>query len=143
MLSLPFSLVGGVWLFYIFGFNTSVAVYVGFIALAGLAAETGVVMLVYLNEAVARYNKEARLNSEDDLKAAVKEGAVERVRPKLMTVSTTMLALLPALFSTGTGSEVMQRIAAPMVGGLISSTLLTLIVIPLLYFLVMRKQLHL
>lgn len=142
MLSLPFSLVGGVWLFYIFGFNTSVAVYVGFIALAGLAAETGVVMLVYLNEAVARYRKETRLNSEDDLKRAIKEGAVERVRPKLMTVTTTMLALLPALFSTGTGSEVMQRIAAPMVGGLISSTLLTLIIIPLLYFLIMKKRLY-
>jgi Cu(I)/Ag(I) efflux system membrane protein CusA/SilA len=143
MLSLPFSLVGGVWLFYIFGFNTSVAVWVGFIALAGLAAETGVVMLVYLNEAVARYKKEAKLNSEDDLMVAIKEGAVERVRPKLMTVSTTMLALLPALLGTGTGSEVMQRIAAPMVGGLISSTLLTLIIIPLLYLLAMKKQLHL
>ncbi|MGB2696687.1 MAG: CusA/CzcA family heavy metal efflux RND transporter [Candidatus Zixiibacteriota bacterium] len=143
MLSLPFSLVGGVWLFYIFGFNISVAVYVGFIALAGLAAETGVVMLVYLNEAVARYKREARLKTEDDLMAAIKEGAVERVRPKLMTVSTTMLALLPALLGTGTGSEVMQRIAAPMVGGLISSTLLTLIIIPLLYLLAMKKQLHL
>jgi len=136
MLSLPFSLVGGIWLFYIFGFNTSVAVYVGFIALAGLAAETGVVMLVYLNEAVNRYSREERLNSEDDLKAAIKEGAVERVRPKLMTVGTTMLALLPALFSTGTGSEVMQRIAAPMVGGLISSTFLTLIIIPAIYAIV-------
>jgi Cu(I)/Ag(I) efflux system membrane protein CusA/SilA len=143
MLSLPFSLVGGVWLFYIFGFNTSVAVYVGFIALAGLAAETGVVMLVYLNQALAYYKKEAKLNSEDDLIAAIKEGAVERVRPKLMTVSTTMLALIPALFGTGTGSEVMQRIAAPMVGGLISSTLLTLIIIPLLYLLAMKKQLRL
>jgi len=142
MLSLPFSLVGGVWLFYIFGFNTSVAVYVGFIALAGLAAETGVVMLVYLNEAVNRYKREAKLNNQDDLKAAIKEGAVQRVRPKLMTVSTTLLALLPALFGTGTGSEVMQRISAPMVGGLISSTLLTLIIIPLLYFLVMRKNLR-
>jgi len=143
MLSLPFSLVGGVWLFYIFGFNTSVAVWVGFIALAGLAAETGVVMLVYLNEAVARYKREAKLNSEDDLIAAIKEGAVERVRPKLMTVGTTMLALLPALLGTGTGSEVMQRIAAPMVGGLISSTFLTLIIIPLLYLLLMRKQIDL
>jgi Cu(I)/Ag(I) efflux system membrane protein CusA/SilA len=117
-------------------------VYVGFIALAGLAAETGVVMLVYLNEAVSRYKREDRLNSEDDLMAAIKEGAVERVRPKLMTVTTTMLALLPALFGTGTGSEVMRRIAAPMVGGLISSTFLTLIIIPLLYFSIMRKNLY-
>ena len=135
MLSLPFALVGGVW-FYLFGFNASVAVYVGFIALAGLAAETGVVMLVYLNEAVTRYRREGRLGGPDDLRAAIVEGAVERVRPKLMTVATTLLALLPIVFGHGTGSEVMQRIAVPMVGGLVSSTVLTLVVIPVLFYMV-------
>ncbi len=140
ILSLPFALVGGIWLFYIFGFNSSVAVYIGFIALAGLAAETGVVMLVYLEEAVTRYKKENRLNTLADLKNAVTEGAVERVRPKLMTVATTIIALLPIMFGHGTGSEVMQRIAAPMVGGLISSTALTLIIVPVLFYLVKQKQ---
>lgn len=134
ILSLPFALIGGIWLFYMFGFNSSVAVIIGFIALAGLAAETGVVMLVYLEEAVRRYNAESRLKSKIDLKKAVMEGAVERVRPKLMTVSTTIIALLPILFGQGTGSEVMKRIAAPMIGGLISSTILTLIVVPVLYY---------
>ncbi|TET93430.1 MAG: efflux RND transporter permease subunit, partial [Candidatus Zixiibacteriota bacterium] len=130
LLSLPFALVGGIWFFYLFGFNSSVAVYVGFIALAGLAAETGVVMLVYLEEAVSRYRAQNRLNTLGDLQAAVIEGAVERVRPKLMTVATTILALLPIMIGHGTGSEVMQRIAAPMIGGLVSSTVLTLIIVP-------------
>ena len=134
ILSLPFALIGGIWLFYLFGFNSSVAVYIGFIALAGLAAETGVVMLVYLEEAVERYRVESRLNNKSDLTKAVIEGAVERVRPKLMTVSTTIIALLPILFGHGTGSEVMQRIAAPMIGGLVSSTILTLIVVPVLFY---------
>jgi Cu(I)/Ag(I) efflux system membrane protein CusA/SilA len=141
MLSLPFALVGGVWLFYLFGYNASVAVYIGFIALAGLAAETGVVMLVYLEEAVKRFREEKRLNTNADLKAAVVEGAVERVRPKLMTVSTTIIALLPIMFGHGTGSEVMQRIAAPMVGGLVSSTVLTLVIVPVLYYLVQSRKL--
>jgi Cu(I)/Ag(I) efflux system membrane protein CusA/SilA len=134
LLSLPFALVGGVWLFYLYGFNSSIAVYVGFIALAGLAAETGVVMLVYLDEAVARFRSDGRLNDRNDLKKAVIEGAVERVRPKIMTVATTVLAMLPILLGHGTGSEVMQRIAAPMIGGLVSSTVLTLIVVPVLYY---------
>ncbi|MBD3234178.1 MAG: CusA/CzcA family heavy metal efflux RND transporter [candidate division Zixibacteria bacterium] len=141
LLSLPFALVGGIWLFYLFGFNTSVAVFVGFIALAGLAAETGVVMLVYLDEAVNRYKTEGRLSNLDALKNAISEGAVERVRPKLMTVSTTLIALLPIMFGHGTGSEVMQRIAAPMIGGLISSTILTLIIVPVLYLMVNRRRL--
>ncbi|MCP4703661.1 MAG: efflux RND transporter permease subunit [candidate division Zixibacteria bacterium] len=140
ILSLPFALVGGVWLFYIFGFNASVAVYIGFIALAGLAAETGVVMLVYLEEAFNRFKNENRLNSSNDLKTAVIEGAVERVRPKLMTVMTTIIALLPIMLGHGTGSEVMQRIAAPMIGGLISSTILTLIIVPVLFYLVKLKS---
>ena len=141
ILSLPFALVGGVWFFYLFGFNSSVAVYVGFIALAGLAAETGVVMLVYLEEAISRYRAQNRLNTSEDLRAAVMEGAVERVRPKLMTVATTILALLPIMIGHGTGSEVMQRIAAPMIGGLVSSTILTLIIVPVLFYLVKIRSL--
>ncbi|MEW6411913.1 MAG: CusA/CzcA family heavy metal efflux RND transporter [Candidatus Zixiibacteriota bacterium] len=142
MLSLPFALVGGIWLIYLYGYNTSIAVWAGFIALAGLAAETGIVMLVYLEEAVARYRSEGRLNSYVDLKKATIEGAVERVRPKLMTVGTTLLALIPIMVGHGTGSEVMQRIAAPMVGGLISSTVLTLIVVPILFLIVNRVKLN-
>ena len=141
ILSLPFALVGGIWFFYLFGFNSSVAVYVGFIALAGLAAETGVVMLVYLEEAVSRYRAQNRLNTLEDLRAAVMEGAVERVRPKLMTVATTILALLPIMIGHGTGSEVMQRIAAPMIGGLVSSTVLTLIIVPVLFLSVKTRSL--
>lgn len=141
LLSLPFALVGGIWFFYLFGFNSSVAVYVGFIALAGLAAETGVVMLVYLEEAVGRYRAQNRLNTLGDLQAAVMEGAVERVRPKLMTVATTILALLPIMIGHGTGSEVMQRIAAPMIGGLVSSTVLTLIIVPVLFLSVKTRSL--
>lgn len=133
MLTLPFALVGGIWWLYLADYNTSVAVFVGFIALAGLAAETGVVMLVYLDEALKRYRSESRLNTTGDMNKAILEGAVERVRPKLMTVATTMIGLFPIMIGHGTGSEVMRRIAAPMVGGLISSTLLTLIIIPAIY----------
>jgi Cu(I)/Ag(I) efflux system membrane protein CusA/SilA len=137
MLSVPFALTGGLWLMYLMGFNMSVAVAVGFIALAGVAAETGVVMLIYLDHAftaTARERKEqARPVTACDLHGAIIEGAVERVRPKMMTVSAIMAGLLPILWSTGTGSEVMQRIAVPMVGGMLSSTVLTLIVIPAIY----------
>ena len=140
MLSLPFALVGGVWLMWWLGFNTSVAVAVGFIALAGVAAETGVIMLIYLDhaleEAKARASTEGRSLTRTDLHAAIMFGAVERVRPKMMTVVAIMAGLLPILWSTGTGSEVMQRIAVPMIGGMVSSTLLTLIVIPAVYGLV-------
>lgn len=139
LVSLPFALVGGIWLFYIFGYNTSVAVYVGFIALAGLAAETGIVMLVYLDDAFDARKLSGRLNSRDDLKAAVMEGAAERVRPKLMTVATTTIGLLPIMFVRETGSEVMQRIAAPMIGGLVSSLILTLVIVPALYYMVKMK----
>ena len=142
LLSLPFALVGGIWLFYLFGFNTSVAVYVGFIALAGVAAETGIVMLVYLEEAVARYRAEGRLRTFADLHDAVVEGAVERVRPKLMTVLTDILSLLPVIIGAGTGSEVMHRIATPLVGGMVSSTLLTLVVIPVLFFVVRSRAIR-
>jgi Cu(I)/Ag(I) efflux system membrane protein CusA/SilA len=140
MLSLPFSLVGGVWLMHWLGYNLSVAVAVGFIALAGVAAETGVVMLIYLDQAL---KKTKALKAEEgvplafsDLYAAIREGAVERVRPKMMTVVAIIAGLLPIMWGTGTGSEVMRRIAAPMVGGMVSSTILTLIVIPAVYALV-------
>ena len=137
MLSVPFALVGGVWLMWLLGYNLSVAVAVGFIALAGVAAETGVVMLIYLDHAweaaQARCRAAGRAPGAADLYAAVMEGAVERVRPKMMTVVAIMAGLLPILWGTGTGSEVMSRIAAPMVGGMISSTILTLAVIPAIY----------
>jgi len=140
MLSLPFSLVGGFWFVWWLGFNMSVAVAVGFIALAGVASETGVVMLIYLDHALkerqARCAAEGRPLDRADLRAAIVEGAVERVRPKMMTVTAIMAGLLPILWSTGTGSEVMRRIAVPMIGGMVSSTVLTLLVIPAIYALV-------
>jgi Cu(I)/Ag(I) efflux system membrane protein CusA/SilA len=140
MLSVPFSLVGGVWLMWLLGYNMSVAVAVGFIALAGVAAETGVVMLIYLDHAwetiKARRAAEGGNATAADLYAAIMEGAVERVRPKMMTVVAIMAGLLPIMWGSGTGSEVMRRIAAPMVGGMVSSTVLTLIVIPAIYALV-------
>ena len=135
MLSLPFSLVGGVWLLYLFDYNLSVAVGVGFIALAGVAAETGVIMLIYLDQAYKDRLARGHMTSLKDLYEAVIVGAVERVRPKMMTVMAIMAGLLPILWGHGTGSEVMKRIAAPMVGGMISSTILTLVVIPVIYYL--------
>ena len=142
MATLPFAVVGAVWLMVALGYALSVAVAVGFIAVAGLAAETGVVMQVYLDEAVARYRREGRLTSPAALGAALEEGAVDRVRPKLMTVFTTFIGLLPIMLGTGTGSEVMRRIATPMVGGLASSTLLTLVVLPACYVLIQRRRLR-
>ncbi len=133
MLSLPFALVGGIWFLYLLDYNFSVAVGVGFIALAGVAAETGVVMLVYLDNVYKDWKSSGRLNTLKDLYQVVIEGAVDRVRPKLMTVFTTMIGLLPILWGTGTGAQTMKRIAAPMVGGMITSTILTLIVIPVIY----------
>jgi Cu(I)/Ag(I) efflux system membrane protein CusA/SilA len=138
MLSLPFALVGGLWLMWWLGFNLSVAVAVGFIALAGVAAETGVVMLIYLNHAFAETQARCagRSVTREELYDAIMVGAVERVRPKMMTVVAIMAGLLPIMWSTGTGSEIMQRIAVPMIGGMVSSTLLTLIVIPAIFGLV-------
>ena len=145
MLSVPFALVGGVWLMWLLGYNLSVAVAVGFIALAGVAAETGVVMLIYLDHAwealKAKRQAEGKEPSVGDLYEAIMEGAVERVRPKMMTVVAIMAGLLPIMWGTGTGSEVMSRIAAPMVGGMISSTVLTLAVIPAIYALVKQWRL--
>ena len=143
--TLVFAPIGGIWLLYLSGFNLSVAVGVGFIALSGLAAETGVVMIVYLDEAYNRYAARGGMRSIEDLRAAIMEGAVDRVRPKLMTVATTMIGLLPVMFGTETGTRIMKRIAAPMVGGLVSSTILTLVLLPALYllwkgFLLRRSQ---
>ncbi len=146
MLSVPFALVGGVWFMWLLDYNLSVAAGVGFIALIGVAAETGVIMLVYLDQAWKKIKAQCAISGEKpspaDLYAAVMEGAVERVRPKIMTVVAIIAGLLPIMWSTGTGSEVMRRIAAPMVGGMLSSTLLTLIVIPALYALVKEWQLR-
>lgn len=146
MLSVPFSLVGGIWLMWALGYNFSVAVAVGFIALAGVAAETGVIMLIYLDHALAERRAEREAAGEQltvaDLYQAVITGAVERVRPKMMTVVAIMAGLLPIMWGTGTGSEVMRRIAAPMVGGMISSTVLTLVVIPAIYMLVKQRSLR-
>ena len=137
MLSVPFALAGGFWLMWWLGYNLSVAVAVGFIALAGVAAETGVVMLIYLDNALtelkAKREAEGRVFTRDDLYAAIMSGAVERVRPKMMTVAAIMAGLLPIMWSHGTGAEVMQRIAVPMIGGMVSSTVLTLVVIPAIY----------
>nr|WP_321272128.1 CusA/CzcA family heavy metal efflux RND transporter [uncultured Tolumonas sp.] len=142
LLSVPFALVGGIWLMWWLNYAWSVAVVVGFIALAGVAAETGVIMLIYLEHAWKE--KQSTLTGEipsiADLYAAIVVGAAERVRPKMMTVVTIMCGLLPIMWGTGTGSEVMRRIAAPMVGGMVSSTVLTLLVIPAIYALVKQWQ---
>ena len=135
MLSLPFALVGGIWFMYFLDYNFSVAVGVGFIALAGLAAETGVVMLVYLDNVFKEKILDGTMRNMKDLYDAIISGAVDRVRPKLMTVMTTMIGLVPILWGTGAGSQTTKRIAAPMVGGMVSSTVLTLIVIPAIYYL--------
>jgi copper/silver efflux system protein len=137
MLSVPFSLVGGVWLMWWLGFNLSVAVAVGFIALVGVAAETGVVMLIYLDQAYTELREtraaEGRPFTHEDLHTAIMHGGAERVRPLMMTVAAIIAGLLPIMWSHGTGAEVMQRIAVPMIGGMVSATLLTLIVIPAIY----------
>ena len=132
MLSLPFALVGGIWFIWLLGYNWSVAVAIGFIALAGVAAETGVVMLIYLDHAWKARVADGRISLRD-LYDAVMEGGVERVRPKMMTVTAIMAGLLPILWGSGAGASVMKRIAAPMVGGMVSSTVLTLVVIPAIY----------
>jgi copper/silver efflux system protein len=139
MISLPLALVGGFWFIYLLGYHLSVAVAVGLIALAGVAAEFGVVMLVYLDNAVAAFKAEGRMASVSDLREAIMQGAVMRVRPKAMTVAVIIAGLLPIMMGGGTGSEVMQRIAAPMVGGMITAPLLSLFVIPAIYYRWKRK----
>ncbi|MBF0465776.1 MAG: efflux RND transporter permease subunit [Nitrospirae bacterium] len=133
LLAVPFSLVGSFWLLYLLNINMSIAVWVGMIALAGLDAETGVVMLLYLDLAHDKWEKEGRLNTAEDLRECIMYGAVKRIRPKIMTVSVILAGLIPVLFSTGAGSDVMKTIAAPMVGGVVTSTILELIIYPAIY----------
>jgi len=133
LLSVPFGVVGSVVLLYLLQYHLSVAVWVGVIALAGVATETGVIMIIFLDEAYERWQREGRLRSKADLHEAIIEGAVQRVRPKMMTASAIFIGLLPIMWSQGTGADVMKRIAAPMIGGMVSSTLLTLLVIPAIY----------
>ncbi len=140
MLSLPFALTGSLWILYLLHYNFSAAVWVGIIALAGVAAETGVVMIVYLDESFHRYQREGRMNNLHDLFHSITEGAVQRVRPKVMTVMCIMMGLLPLMWSHGTGAEVMRRIAAPMIGGLITSTILTLEIVPAIYSFWRQRQ---
>jgi Cu(I)/Ag(I) efflux system membrane protein CusA/SilA len=134
-LAVPFSLVGAIWLLYLLDYNFSIAVWVGMIALAGLDAETGVVMLLYLDVAFENAKKNGLMRTLADLREAIYEGAVRRIRPKVMTVGTTFVGLLPIMWSAGTGADVMKRIAAPMVGGLFTSLLLELTVYPVIYYL--------
>jgi len=138
MATVPFALVGGFWLMYLLSYNMSVASAVGFIALGGVAAEIGVVMLVYLNQAVATRAGQGRLAAEHERIAAIVEGAALRVRPIAMTVAVIIAGLLPIMWGTGTGSEVMRRIASPMVGGMITAPLLSMLVIPAAYLLILR-----
>jgi Cu(I)/Ag(I) efflux system membrane protein CusA/SilA len=132
-LAVPFSLVGAFWFLYILGYNTSIAVWVGIIALAGLDAETGVVMLLYLDIAYDEWKKKGLMKTIDDLKDAIYHGAVKRIRPKVMTVATIIMGLLPIMWSSGTGSDIMKRIAAPMVGGVVTSAIMELAVYPAIY----------
>jgi len=140
MVTLPFALTGGVWFLYLLGYNLSVATGVGFIALAGVSAEFGVIMLLYLKQAWHRRIDEGR-ETDAALLEAIREGAVLRVRPKAMTVAVIIAGLLPILLGGGTGSEIMSRIAAPMVGGMVTAPLLSLFVIPAAYRLIRRRQL--
>ena len=133
LLSVPFGVIGAIVYLYLLKYHLSVAVWVGIIALAGVAAETGVIMIIFLDEAYERWQREGRLHSITDLHLAIIEGAVQRVRPKVMTASAILIGLLPIMWSHGSGADVMKRIAAPMIGGMVSSTLLTLVVIPVLY----------
>ena len=133
MLGVPLSLVGGVWYLVVLHYNMSIAVWVGLIALAGVAAETSAVMLAYLNGACARRRAAGTLKTLSDLLEAVQEGALERIRPVMMTALANILGLIPVMWATGTGADVMKRLAAPMVGGVLSAMLLTLVVVPSLY----------
>ena len=143
MATLPFAGVGSIWFMYLLDFNMSIAVAVGFIAVTGLAAETGIVMQVYLHQAVDLFRSRGEMNSVSDLKRALTEGAVDRVRPKLMTVATTLIGLFPMMFGTQPGAAIMKRISAPMIGGMVSSTILTLLVIPAIYLIYKKWDLGL
>ncbi len=133
LLAVPFSLVGAIWLLWILEYNMSIAVWVGLIALAGLDAETGLVMLLYLKLAYARRIQRGLLQTKEHLREAIVEGAAQRIRPKLMAVLTTMIGLVPVMWSTGAGADVMKRITAPMIGGLVSSFLLQLTIYPAIF----------
>jgi Cu(I)/Ag(I) efflux system membrane protein CusA/SilA len=139
MATLPFALIGGVWLLYLLNYNLSVAGAVGFIALAGVAAEFGVIMVLYLNHALEKHRQPGQPLTRKQLMDAIAEGAVLRVRPKVMTVATIMAGLLPIMWGNGAGSEVMRRIAAPMIGGMLSAPLLSMLVVPVVYLLLHRK----
>jgi Cu(I)/Ag(I) efflux system membrane protein CusA/SilA len=140
--TLPFALVGGLWLLFLLGYNLSIAAAIGFIALAGVSAEFGVVMLIYLDQAMTKRRAANTFNTEDDLIDAIESGAVLRVRPKAMTVTVIIAGLLPIMFGGGTGSEVMRRIAAPMVGGMITAPILSMLVLPAAYLLLHRRDLR-
>ena len=140
LLAVPFSLVGSFWFLYLLGYNMSIAVWVGIIALAGLDAETGVVMLLYLELAHEEWERKGKLRSISDLKDAIMHGAVKRIRPKIMTVGVILAGLIPVMFSHGAGSDIMKRIAAPMVGGVVTSTILELIIYPAIYMLWKGKE---
>jgi Cu(I)/Ag(I) efflux system membrane protein CusA/SilA len=131
--SVPFALVGSVWLMRALNYNLSTATWVGIIALVGLATQTGMVMMVYCDHAFLKWKREGRIHTLDDVVAATLEGSVQRVRPKLMTVGTMLIGLVPLLWAQGSGADVMKRLAAPMVGGLLTSAFLTLEIIPVLY----------
>jgi Cu(I)/Ag(I) efflux system membrane protein CusA/SilA len=140
LLSIPFAMTGSIWLLWLLDYNLSIAVWVGIIALAGLAAQTGTVMIIYLDEAFHAYQRAGRMKTQHDLFEAITYGAVQRVRPKLMTVAMITLGLLPALWAHGAGAEAIQRIAAPMIGGLVTSTILTLEIVPAIYSLWRGRQ---
>jgi copper/silver efflux system protein len=140
MLAVPFSAVGAIWLLYLLGYNVSIAVWVGMIALLGLDAETGVFMLLFLDLSHSEAKARGQLNTRADLVEAIVHGAVKRVRPKAMTVCAAFMGLLPIMWSTGAGSDLMKRIAAPMVGGLITSFLLELLVYPAVYYLWKKRE---
>jgi len=142
LLAVPFSLVGAFWMIYLSGYNLSVAVWVGLIALAGLDAETGVVMLLYLDLAYEEWRAFGKMKSLVDLRDAIYHGAVKRVRPKAMTAAVIIAGLLPILWSHGAGADVMKRIATPMVGGVVTSTVMELAVYPAIFFIWRRRQLR-
>lgn len=147
VLSLPFSFIGAIWLLYLLDYNLSLAVWVGMIALAGLAVETGLVMLLYLENSFDRFMADGRMRNTDDLWHAVHEGAVQRIRPKTMTVMTTFIGLLPLMWASGAGADTMRRLAAPMIGGLATAFILELLIYPVLCYqakrIAMRKAFRL
>jgi Cu(I)/Ag(I) efflux system membrane protein CusA/SilA len=134
LLAVPFSLMGAFWLVYLLGYNMSLAVWVGVIALAGLDAETGMVMLLYLDNSFERFKREGTMRNPDDLWHAIHDGAVKRIRPKTMTVATAFIGLVPLLWATGAGADTMRRLAAPMIGGLVTSYIMELLIYPVLFY---------